>query len=49
MVDIDKIVDHVQTKEPGTLQYQIVKNSDKPNEVIVFEEVCFRFCNNGLD
>jgi quinol monooxygenase YgiN len=37
--DVGKIMEHVQTKEPDTLQYQIVTNSDKPNEIVVFEEV----------
>jgi len=36
---MDKVFENVQTKEPNTIQYQIVKNSKKPNEVIVFEEV----------
>lgn len=39
MLDVGKIMDHVQTKEPDTLQYQIVADSNKPNEFIVFEEV----------
>lgn len=32
-------MEHVQTKEPGTLQYQLVSNINKPNEFVVFEEV----------
>jgi len=32
-------MEHVQTKEPNTLQYQIVSDSNKPNEFVVFEEV----------
>jgi hypothetical protein len=38
-LDLEKIFELVQTKEPETLQYQITTNSEKPNEIVIFEEV----------
>lgn len=36
---MDKIFEHVQKNEPDTLQYQILRNKDVPNEFTVWEEV----------
>lgn len=39
VVVVDKIVQHVQTNEPDTIQYQVLRNSEVPNELTVWEEV----------
>lgn len=37
---VDKIFEHTQTQEPETLQYHVLRNSEVPNEITVWEEVC---------
>jgi hypothetical protein len=48
-LDLDKIFELVQTKEPETLQYQITTNSEKPNEIVIFEEVRLELLKVGAD